>query len=199
MFNGLLGELVKNLKKLPGVGQKSAQRMAMHILNMNKTEAEVLADSIKETVNTYKDCNICNMLSENEICEFCRDQLRSAEQLCIVENTQDVYLIENTHEFKGKYFVLKKLLSPIDGIGPEEINFPKLKEYLTSNNTKELILALNPSAEGESTISFLGSELHDFDINITRLSTGLPFGGDIEYTSSITLGNALKRRYNVDE
>jgi recombination protein RecR len=199
MFSGLLGELVKNLKKLPGVGQKSAQRMAMHIINMNKAEAELLAETIKDTVNTYKNCKVCNMLTEQEVCEFCSNEMRSAEQLCIVENTQDVYLIENTHEFKGKYFILKKLLSPIDGIGPDQINFPKLKQYIKHHNTEELILALNPSAEGESTISFLGSELQDSVKKITRLSTGLPFGGDIEYTSSITLGNALKRRYSVED
>ena len=139
------------------------------------------------------------MLSETLTCSYCNDNMRNEKQLCIVENTQDVYLIENTHEYKGKYFVLKKLLSPMDGIGPEEINFPKLLNYIKKQKTEEIILALNPSAEGESTISFLGMELRGLVKKITRLSTGLPFGGDIEYTSSITLGNALKRRYSVDE
>ena len=109
MFSGLLGELVTNLKKLPGIGQKSAQRMAMHIINMNKSEAQELADSIVEAISNYKDCQVCNMLSETLTCSYCNDNMRNEKQLCIVENTQDVYLIENTHEYKGKYFVLKRI------------------------------------------------------------------------------------------
>ena len=197
MFSGLLGELVQNLKKLPGIGNKSAQRLAMHLISMEKTKALLLAESIQNAVKNYTNCSICNMLSESDPCEFCADEMRQKNSLCVVENSQDIFLIENTHEFRGKYYVLGNLLSPLDGIGPDEINFPKLLDMIQNDGINELILALNPSAEGESTINFIASQLEDTNISITRLSTGLPFGGDIEYTSSITLGNALKRRYSV--
>ena len=197
MFSGLLEELVQNLKKLPGIGTKSAERLAMFIVNMEKTKAHELADSIKETVDSYTNCIVCNMLSENEICEFCDAPNRDENLLCVVENTQDVYLIEKMHEFNGKYFVLGNLLSPIDGIGQHQIHFSELKKLVKSAKIKEIILALNPSAEGESTINFIASQLEN--VKITRLSVGLPFGGDIEYTSSMTLSSAFKRRFSVTE
>ena len=199
MFSGLLAELVQNLKKLPGIGSKSAQRLAMYLISMEKTKALELAESIQNTVKNYEKCSVCNMLTENDPCHFCSDYTRNQNFLCIVENTQDIYLIEDTNEFKGRYFVLNNLLSPLDGIGPNEINFPKLLELLKSDGIDEIILALNPSAEGESTISFLASQFEELKVKVTRLSTGLPFGGDIEYTSSLTLGNALKRRYSVKD
>jgi len=139
------------------------------------------------------------MLTEQDPCLYCSSGNRSDELLCIVENSQDVFLIEETHEFKGKYFVLGKLLSPLDGIGPDQIKFPQLQALISTGNIEEVILALNPSAEGESTMNFLGSKLGKQISRITRLSTGLPFGGDIEYTSSLTLSNALKRRYPIKD
>lgn len=199
MFDGLLGELIQNLKKLPGIGNKSAQRMAMHLVSGEKNKALDLAEAIRKTVENFTNCSICNMLTENDPCRFCTDASRHKDHLCVVENTQDIYLIENTHEFNGRYFVLGNLLSPLDGIGPNEINFPQLLELIETDGIEEIILALNPSAEGESTISFIASHLEDKDVNITRLSTGLPFGGDLEYTSPITLGNAMKRRYSVKD
>lgn len=199
MFNGFLEDLVNNLKKLPGIGSKTAQRLAIHLISKEKADAIKLADSIKDAVLSYKHCSICNMLSETNPCRFCEDTTRITNVICVVENTQDAYLIENLHEFKGRYFVLNELLSPLDGIGPEEINFPKLEKIIISDNVDEIILALNPSAEGESTINFIASKFEGKNIKITRLSTGLPFGGDIEYTSSLTLSNAFKRRYSVTE
>jgi recombination protein RecR len=199
VFSGLLAELVQNLKKLPGIGSKSAQRLAMYLISMEKVKALELSESIRKTVESYTNCSICNMLTETNPCLFCADANRNDNVLCVVENTQDIYLIENTHEYRGKYFVLGNLLSPLDGIGPNDINFPKLLKLVETNKISELILALNPSAEGESTISFLASKFEGHHLKITRLSTGLPFGGDIEYTSSLTLGNALKRRYSVKD
>jgi len=197
MFNGLLEELVNSFRKLPGIGTKTAQRLALNLISKEKKVALNLADSITNAVQSYKNCSICNMLSETDPCTFCSDETRDKKIICVVENTQDAYLIENLHEFKGSYFVLNDLLSPLDGIGPVEINFPKLEGIVKSDDIEEIILALNPSAEGESTINFLASQFEDKGIKITRLSTGLPFGGDIEYTSSLTLSNAFKRRYSV--
>ena len=199
MFNGFLEDLVNNLKKLPGIGSKTAQRLAIHLISKEKADAVNLADSIKIAVQSYDNCSVCNMLSETEPCKFCSDETRLSNVICVVENTQDAYLIEDLHEFKGKYFVLNELLSPLDGIGPDEINYPKLEKMIISGMINEIILALNPSAEGESTINFIASQFEGKNVKITRLSTGLPFGGDIEYTSSLTLSNAFKRRYSVTE
>ncbi|KQC07320.1 MAG: hypothetical protein APR54_06175 [Candidatus Cloacimonas sp. SDB] len=199
MLKGLLADLVENFKRLPGIGTKSAERIALYLISENKKNAMELAGSIRKCVEEYKNCSICNMLSEHDPCSFCSDSNRLDSLLCIVENTQDVYLIEDTHEFKGKYFVLGKLLSPLDGIGPDQIKFPQLQALVDTGNIAEVILALNPSAEGESTMNFLGAQLGKKVARITRLSTGLPFGGDIEYTSSLTLSNALKRRYSIKD
>jgi recombination protein RecR len=139
------------------------------------------------------------MLSETDPCEFCSDDNRDNQIICVVENTQDIYLIENTHAYNGTYYVLNDLLSPLDGIGPEQINFAGLQQLISKNKVSEVILALSPSSEGETTMNFLAEELASQTDKITRLSTGLPFGGDIEYTSSLTLINAFKRRYNVKE
>jgi recombination protein RecR len=199
MLKGLLSELVENLKRLPGIGTKSAERLAIHLISDDKKTALQLAETIKNCVESYTNCSLCNMLSEKDPCSFCTNGSRNDDLLCIVENTQDVYLIEATHEFKGRFFVLGKLLSPLDGVGPEEIKFPQLLTLVESGEIEEVILALNPSAEGESTMNFLGTQLTEKVGKITRLSTGLPFGGDIEYTSSLTLSNALKRRYSVKD
>lgn len=199
MLKGLLSELVENLKRLPGIGTKSAERLAMHLISEDKKTALQLAETIQKCITSYQNCSICNMLTETDPCAFCSSSTRNDNLLCIVENTQDVYLIEATHEFKGKFFVLGKLLSPLDGVGPEQIKFPQLLTLVGSGDIEEVILALNPSAEGESTMNFLGSQLTSKVGKITRLSTGLPFGGDIEYTSSLTLSNALKRRYSVKD
>ena len=138
------------------------------------------------------------MLSETDPCPICSDENRDQNTLCIVETTQDALLIQNTHEYKGRFFVLSKLLSPLQGIGPKEISFPKLLNMIETNHFKEIILALNPSAEGETTINFIFENLKNPSYKITRLSTGLPFGGDIEYINSLTLIDALKRRYKIE-
>ena len=194
----LLNNLINNLKKLPGIGEKSARRMAMHIITINKESALQIAESIKISVESYKRCSVCNMLSETDPCPICSDENRDQNTLCIVETTQDALLIQNTHEYKGRFFVLSKLLSPLQGIGPKEISFPKLLNMIETNHFKEIILALNPSAEGETTINFIFENLKNPSYKITRLSTGLPFGGDIEYINSLTLIDALKRRYKIE-
>ncbi|MCD4795930.1 MAG: recombination mediator RecR, partial [Candidatus Cloacimonetes bacterium] len=168
MFSGLLAELEQSLKKLPGIGRKSAQRLAMHLISMEKQEALELAGSIRNAVENYSNCSICNMLTETDPCRFCSDRSRHQNLLCIVENTQDVYLVEDTNEYKGRYFVLNNLLSPIDGIGPDEINFPKLLELLKSDNIDEVVLALNPSAEGETTINYLDLQISEYISKVTR-------------------------------
>lgn len=199
MYPGLLEELVEQLKKLPGIGLKSAQRLAMYIVSQDKSMGLLLADVIKRTVENFTNCSECNILTEIDPCCFCSDKNRNQKQLCIVENSQDVYLIENTGDFHGRYFVLGKLLSPLDGFGPKEINFPQLISLIEELDIEEVILAINPSAEGETTMNYIAAQLTEKEIEITRLSTGLPFGGDIEYSSTVTLKNALKRRYPISK
>ncbi|MCF7911724.1 MAG: recombination mediator RecR [Candidatus Cloacimonetes bacterium] len=199
MLSGSFIELKQGLKKLPGIGEKTATRLAMYLIRMPKDEATGLGEAIIKTVSSFSNCSICNILSDVEPCIFCTDSQRDQRSLCLVEDTQDAYLIEDTNEFKGRYFVLGNLLSPMDGIGPNEINFPLLQEFLAANPVEELILALSPSVEGESTINFLVNQLQDKVDKITRLSTGLPFGGDMEYATSRTLTTALQRRYSADK
>jgi recombination protein RecR len=199
MFDGVINDLVGQLKQLPGIGNKTAQRLAIFLLQMPKSKSQKFVDVIEKAIDNITNCSICNMLSEEDPCRYCSDSNRHSDEICVVENTLDILLIENTKEFQGRYFVLGNLLSPLDGIGPEEIHFSKLREHVMKNQVKELILALNPSIEGESTIGFVSTQLEDLPVNITRLSTGLPFGGDLEYTNQITLGNAFKRRFAVKE
>ena len=197
MYSGLLEELVQQFKRLPGIGQKSAQRLAMFIINQDKSFGLQLATVIKDSVESFTNCSICNMLTEIDPCSFCTDPAREQSQLCVVEHSQDVFLVENTGDFHGRYFVLGGLLSPLDGVGPQDIHFPQLADLISEGEIKEVIMAINPSAEGETTMNYIASQFENSDLEFTRLSTGLPFGSDIEYTSAVTLKNALRRRYSL--
>jgi recombination protein RecR len=197
LFNKTLDNLKNRLKQLPGVGEKTAQRYALFLLSQNKEHSLGLADTIREAVENHSFCDICNILSDTNPCPICNDPRRDNSLLCVVENTYDVFLIENTAEFNGYYFVLGHLLSPMEGIGTNEIHLPELLVKVAKAEVTEVILALNPSAEGETTIELIASEIAALNKQVTRLSTGLPFGGNIEYSNPLTLSNALKRRYSV--
>ena len=197
IFEGNIENLKNGLKKLPGIGEKTAERLAFYLISEDKGAALNLAKLITDSVNAIKRCEYCNMLSEESPCHFCRDDTRLKNVICVVEKTQNIYLIEDARAYKGRYFVLGSLISPLDGIGPNQINFPKLEEKVRKENITELILALNPSSNGETTMAFIISKLKSQNLKITRLATGLPIGGDIEYTSSITLVSAIKNRNEV--
>ncbi|MCK4357677.1 MAG: recombination protein RecR [Candidatus Cloacimonetes bacterium] len=197
MFEGSLEKLKNGLKQLPGIGEKTAERLAFYLISGDKQSALNLADLITDSINSIKRCENCNMLSEESPCPICKNETRLKNVLCVVERTQDIYLIEKTSEYKGRYFVLGNLISPIDGIGPNQISFPKLEKLLIKENITELILALNPSSNGETTMSFITSKLKRKNLKITRLATGLPIGGDIEYTTSKTLASAIRNRNEV--
>lgn len=190
-----LERLIQALNRFPGIGRKTAQRLAWYLVSQDKSHALELAEIIRNTVDSFTTCSRCNMLSESDPCQICTAPDRDDSLLCIVENTADIQIIENINDFKGKYFVLGHLLSPLDGYGPEQIRSASLLELIDKFPPGEVILALKPSAEGEATIHYLSEILKDKEIQVTRLSTGIPFGGDLEYTSSITLSNAWKRRY----
>ncbi len=192
-----LEKLVENLSCFPGIGKKTAQRMAWHMLSQEKSFALNLSESIKTTVESFQPCSLCLMLSESDPCPICSSSQRSGDTLCIVEASADIQIIENMNEFKGLYFVLGHLLSPIDGYGPAQINTQSLQKRVAELEPKELILAIKPSAEGEATMHYIWEIFKDSEIQITRLSTGLPFGGDLEYSSSNTLKSAWERRFKV--
>ncbi|HCM16496.1 MAG: recombination mediator RecR [Candidatus Cloacimonadales bacterium] len=192
-----LQKLVDSLARFPGIGKKTAQRLAWHLLSEDKSFALELSEIIKTSVEAFKPCTKCLMLSESDPCPICCATNRSPESLCIVETSADIQIIENMNEYQGLYFVLGHLLSPIDGYGPREINAERLTQRVAELNPKEIILALKPSAEGEATIHYVWELFKDHDISITRLSTGLPFGGDLEYSSSNTLRSAWDRRFRV--
>lgn len=192
-----LESLVKVFNRLPGIGRKTAQRLAWHVISADKSHAIELATAITTAVESFTRCSVCNLLSETDPCPICASSDRDPSILCVVENNADVQIIENINEYRGRYFVLGHLLSPLDGYGPEQLKVPSLMRLIETTAPKEVILALKPSSEGEATIHFLSEALKNTTTNITRLSTGLPFGGDLEYTSNLTLSNAWKRRYSV--
>lgn len=185
------------LKTLPGIGEKSAQRLALYILSQEKTNSLLLGEAILSAVEQINNCHICNILTDTNPCKFCTDANRNEKQLCIVENTADVFMMESTGEFYGKYFVLSHLLSPIDGLGPEDIHIDELLSRIHDYEIDEVIIALSPSVEGETTISYIADRLANWSGKISRLSTGIPFGGDLEYSNKITIANALKHRFNM--
>nr|MDK2851103.1 recombination protein RecR [Candidatus Cloacimonadota bacterium] len=192
-----LEKLIENFSRFPGIGRKSAQRLAWYLLSQDKSFADSLAESIKSTVEAFKPCSKCQMLSESDPCPICSDQERDTDLLCIVETSADIQIIEKMNEYRGQYFVLGHLLSPIDGYGPAQINSEILQKRVDELMPKELILALKPSTEGEATMHYLWELFRDKVQSITRLSTGLPFGGDLEYSSSNTLKSAWERRFRL--
>jgi len=193
----VIDDLKDALKTLPGIGEKSAQRLALHILSQDKTYATQIGEAILEAVEKVNNCHICNMLTDENPCRFCSDIKRNDKHLCIVEHTADVFMLESTGEFYGKYFVLSNLLSPIDGIGPADIHIDELLSRIFDYDVEEVIIALSPSVEGETTISYIANRLRDWSGKVSRLSTGIPFGGDLEYSNKITIANALKHRFKM--
>lgn len=192
-----LERLIQAFNRFPGIGRKTAQRLAWYLIGQDKSFALELAETIKNTVESFTRCSHCQILSELDPCPICVATDRQDDVLCVVESSSDVQIIENMNEFKGRYFVLGHLLSPLDGYGPEQIQAEALINRIEELKPQELILALKPSAEGEATIHYLTELLKDKTIRITRLSTGIPFGGELEYSSSVTLSNAWKRRFTV--
>ncbi|MBW6513323.1 MAG: recombination mediator RecR [Candidatus Syntrophosphaera sp.] len=192
-----LERLIQILNRFPGIGRKTAQRLAWFLVSQDKSFALELADTVRTTVESFTTCQLCNMLSESDPCQICLSQERLDGLLCIVETTADIQIIENMNDYRGRYFVLGHLLSPIDGYGPEQIRSDSLLEAIGRLHPEEIVLALKPSPEGEATIHYLSEILKDKGVQVTRLSTGIPFGGDLEYSSMLTLSNAWKRRYPV--
>ena len=189
-----ISELVDALKTLPGIGPKSAKRMALSLLSSNKENGLNLSKSIEDAILNVKLCSKCFVLNDKEICEICNSTSRNNDSICVIESTSDLYSIEETSEFDGRYFVLNGLLSPIENIGADELRVEKLLDLIDEFNTKEVILALNSTLEGEATAYFLLDKLKKIDIVVTRIAQGVPAGGDLNYVDNNTLRRAISFR-----
>ena len=194
MYEGIVQDLIDELGRLPGVGPKSAQRIAFHLLQADEPDVRRLAEVLIEVKARVKFCSICFNVSEDDQCRICRDPRRDRTILCVVEEYKDVVAIERTREFKGRYHVLGGAISPIDGVGPEQLRVHELMMRLSDGTVTELILATDPNLEGEATATYLTRMLKDLDLSVTRLASGLPVGGDLEYADEVTLGRALAGR-----
>jgi len=194
VYEGVVQDLIDELGRLPGVGPKSAQRIAFHLLQADDTDVRRLAEVLIEVKARVRFCSICFNVSEDDLCRICRDPRRDQTVLCVVEEYKDVVAIERTREFKGRYHVLGGAISPIDGIGPDQLRVRELMMRLSDGTVTELILATDPNLEGEATATYLTRMLKDLDLSVTRLASGLPVGGDLEYADEVTLGRALAGR-----
>ena len=189
-----LANLIAQLSRLPGIGGKTAQRLAFHILSMDEESAEKLADAIMDAKKTMKYCSVCGNLTDVDPCPLCRDPSRDDSVICVVETPRDVAAMERIREFKGRYHVLHGVISPMDGIGPEDINLKSLIVRLQQNDVKEVILATNPNIEGEATAMYIARLLKPAGIKVTRIAHGIPVGGDLEYADEVTLSKAMEGR-----
>ena len=190
-------ELIDELGRLPGVGPKSAQRIAFHLLKAEKVDALRLAHAITEAKERVTFCQTCFNIAEGTECELCGDDRRDRTVLCVVEEPRDIVAVEKTQEFSGRYHVLQGAISPIEGIGPEQLRIKELLARLAAEGIAEVILCTNPNLEGEATAMYLSRLLKDLDVKVTRIASGLPVGGDLEYADELTLGRALEGRREV--
>ncbi len=197
MYPDSIKNLIESFKYLPGIGEKTAERLAFSILELEEEQAELFAKSITDTREKIHKCSICNNLTEDDICYICSDKLRNKEVLCVVEDSKYVFLFEKLGMFHGKYHVLEGLISPLDGINPEDIGLNKLMDRINKEKIKEIIFAFKPSIEGETTALYIKKILEGMDITVTRLASGVPIGADMEYVDSLTLERALNDRKEI--
>jgi recombination protein RecR len=198
MYEGVVQDLIDELGRLPGVGPKSAQRIAFHLLAADPADVRRLAEVLVEVKERVKFCSVCGNVAEEETCRICRDPRRDPAVLCVVEEPKDVVAIERTREYRGRYHVLGGAISPIDGIGPDELRIRELMPRLADGAVTEVILATDPNLEGEATATYLTRLVRPMGLRVTRLASGLPVGGDLEYADEVTLGRAFEGRRSVE-
>ena len=197
LYPQAMSKLIHEFSKLPGIGPKTAQRLAFHILGVPEGEVGKLAEALLEARHKIGFCNICGQLTEVSPCPLCSDPARDQSLLCVVEEAKDVIAMERTRIFKGQYHVLGGAISPLEGIGPDDLRIKELLQRMASGQFKEVIVATDPNVEGETTALYLGKILHPLGYKVTRLARGLPVGGDLEYIDEITLGKALEGRTDL--
>jgi recombination protein RecR len=198
VFGGLVQDLIDELGRLPGIGPKSAQRIAFFILKIPKEDALRLAGVIAEVKEKVSFCARCFNVAEGELCAVCLDSRRDPSVLCVVEDARDIIAIEKTQDFRGRYHVLQGAINPLEGVGPEQLRISELLGRLGDEDIAEVILCTNPNLEGDATAMYLSRQLRPLGIKVTRLASGLPVGGDLEYADELTLGRALEGRREVD-
>ena len=198
MYDGIVQELIDELGRLPGIGPKSAQRIAFHILQTQSFDVTRLSEVLRDVRDKVRFCSICGNVTESDTCSICRDPRRSHATICVVEEAKDVVAIERTREFKGLYHVLGGAISPIDGIGPDDLRMKQLVGRLSDGTVTEVIIATDPNLEGEATATYLTRLLVYPNLRVTRLASGLPVGGDLEYADEVTLGRAFEGRRLVE-
>jgi recombination protein RecR len=198
MYAGPVQDLIDELGRMPGIGPKSAQRVAFHLLKLSREDALRLAHAITEVKDRVSFCERCFNVSEGSLCGICADERRDAHLVCVVEEPKDIVAVEKTHEFKGRYHVLQGAISPIEGIGPDQLRVKELLGRIEPEGITEVILCTNPNIEGEATAMYLARLLKPLGLRVTRIASGLPVGGDLEYADELTLGRALEGRREVE-
>lgn len=196
-YSPSIEKLIESFKKLPSIGEKTAVRLAFYMLNASDEEANKFVQSIQEAKKNLKFCSKCFNISDTDPCPICSNASRDQSKICVVEDVKDVVAMEKTHEFKGLYHVLHGSISPMDGVGPDDIKIKELLTRLIDGNVKEVILATNPRVEGEATSMYIAKLIKPMGIKVTRIAHGIPVGGDIEYTDEFTLGKALEGRVDL--
>ena len=197
MYEGAVQDLIDELGRLPGVGPKSAQRIAFHLLSADPTDVRRLIDALTEVKARVRFCDICGNVTQEETCRICRDPRRSATVICVVEEPKDVVAVERTREFRGRYHVLGGAINPIAGVGPDDLRIKELLTRLANGEVTEVILATDPNVEGEATSTYLARMLVPLGLTVSRLASGLPVGGDLEYADEVTLGRAFEGRRRI--
>lgn len=196
-YSNPINRLIEELGKLPGIGRKTAQRLAFHIINMNDSDVEALSEAIKDVKNEIKRCSICCNITDSDPCSICSNQHRDYSTICVVEDPRDVAAMERIKDYNGKYHVLNGVIDPINGVGPDMINIKELLQRLANEEVKEIIMATNPTIEGEATAMYIARVLKPMGIKVTRIAHGLPVGGDIEYADDVTISKALEGRREI--
>ena len=194
-----LARLVEQLQKLPGIGAKSAQRLAFHVLRTSREDADLLCDAIRDVKHLVTYCSVCNNITAIDPCPFCTSTSRDPRTICVVEEPRDIVAVEKTQEYQGRYHVLQGAISPIDGVGPEQLRIRELLARIDGESVQEVILCTNPNLEGEATAMYLSRLLRGLVPKVTRIASGLPVGGDLEYADELTLGRALEGRREVED
>jgi recombination protein RecR len=197
VYEGVVQDLIDELGRLPGVGPKSAQRIAFHLLSADQADVRRLVDALTEVKARVRFCALCGNVAEEELCRICRDPRRSVATICVVEEPKDVVAVERTREFRGRYHVLGGAINPIAGIGPDDLRIRDLLTRLADGSVTEVILAMDPNVEGEATATYLARMLVPMGLTVSRLASGLPVGGDLEYADEVTLGRAFEGRRRI--
>ena len=196
--DSMLGRLISSFKILPGIGEKTAQRMAFYLLEKNRLGGKELSRNLLESMSHIKNCQDCRNFTEDTFCSICTNEKRNSDMLCIVESPTDVVAIENSGSFSGYYFVLMGRLSPIDGVGPNEIGIDSLKRMIDKRRPKEIIIATSPTVEGDATAFYIGEQFKNQSIKVSRIAYGVPMGGELEYVDNTTLGRSIKGRRELE-